>query len=225
MQTRYETEKKDQLIQLQEITLKNKKLILQGSLAGGGLVLASLILIIILYRKKNQAYKHLVYQNLNIAEIKQQVIYNDDLIEDNENGIRETEMFNNSMPDEEQKKLISESLMKLIENKIYTEPSLTINILAEKCDTNRSYLSIVINETFKANFNTFINKLRVDEAIHILSLPGSLITLKELYQKVGFNSYSVFNKAFRKFTGVTPAFFQKTAKEAQNISNSKSIVS
>jgi len=220
IQTKYETEKKDQQIQLQEITLKNKKLILQGSLVAGGLVLASLIIIIILFRKKNQAYKQLVYQNLSISGIKQQLIYNDDLIEDNENGIQETEMFNNSMLDEEQRKLIIECLNKLIENKVYAEPGLTIKKLAEKCDTNRSYLSIVINEIFKANFNTFINKLRIDEAIHILSLPGSLIPLKELYQKLGFNSYSVFNKAFKRFTGVTPAFFQKTAKKAQIISNS-----
>lgn len=213
MQTKYETEKKDQQIQLQEITLKNKNLILKGSLAGGGLVLLSLILIIILYRKKNQAYKHLVYQNLSISGIKQDIIYKDGLIEDNENDIPETEKVNNSMLDEEQKKLIIESLKKSIDNKVYLEPGLTITRLAEKCGTNRSYLSFVINETFKVNFNIYINKLRIDEATHILSLPDNLIPLKELFQTIGFESYSAFNDAFKKFTGVTPAFFQKTAKE------------
>jgi tetratricopeptide (TPR) repeat protein len=225
MQIRYETEKKDQQIQLHEIILKNKNLIIQGSLAGGGLVLVSLVLIIILYRKKNQAYKQLVYQNLIASGLKQLLICNDDLTEDNENGIQEVEMLDNYKLDDELKKQIIECLTKLIENKAFTESGLTLKKLAEKCGTNRTYLSIVINETFKANFNTFINKLRIDEAIRILSLPGSIITLKELYQKLGFNSYSVFNEAFKKFIGVTPAFFLKTLKKAQNILNSKSVES
>jgi len=223
MQTRFETEKKDQQIKLQELTLKNKNLILRISLISGGLLFISFVLIIILFRKKNKAYKQLVYQNLGISEIKQQLIYNNDLIEDNENGIPKTEKFNNSSLDEEQKIRIIECLNKLIENKIYTKQSLTLNGLAEKCGTNRTYLSQVINDTFQTNFNTFINKLRIDEARQILSGINCDIPLKELYQKLGFHSYSVFNEAFNKFIGVTPAFYQKTAKNARNILNIESI--
>jgi len=212
MQTKYETEKKDQQIQLQEITLKNKKLILQGSLAGGGLVLASLILIIILYRKKNQAYKLLVYQNLGFSGFKKQRIIEEDLIDENDHGNLEDEKYTTSKLDEEQKRQIIECLFKLIENKIYTESSLTLNMLAEKCATNRTYLSIVINEKFKENFNTFINRLRIEEAKRILSLAENNIPLKELYQKLGFNSYSTFNDAFKKYIGVTPAYYLKTAR-------------
>lgn len=220
MQTRYETEKKDQLIQLQEITLKNKKLILQGSLAGGVLVFTLLILIIILYRKRNKAYKQLVYQNLGFSGIRKNRIIEEDLIDVIDHGNLEDEKNSTSKLDEEQKKQIIECLLKLIENKIYTESSLTLNILAEKCATNRTYLSIVINEKFKENFNTFINRLRIEEAKRILSLDENNIPLKELYQKLGFNSYSVFNEAFNKFIGVTPAFFQRTVKKNEkNLQN------
>lgn len=218
IQTRYETEKKDQLIQLQEITLKNKNLILHGSLAGGVLVFTLLILIIILYRKKNKAYKQLVYQNLGFSGIRKKRIIEEDLIDVNDHGNLEDEKNSTSKLDEEQKKQIIECLFKLIENKIYTESSLTLNMLAEKCATNRTYLSIVINEKFKENFNTFINRLRIEEAKRILSLVENNIPLKELYQKLGFNSYSVFNEAFNKFIGVTPAFFQRTAiKNGKNL--------
>jgi tetratricopeptide (TPR) repeat protein/AraC-like DNA-binding protein len=219
VQTRYETEKKDQQLLLQEVTLKNKNLVIKASLAGGGVILVSLIIIVILYRKKNQAYKRLVYQNLSIAGFKQPALYSDsdDLIMENENGITEAEKFNYSMIDEVQKKHITECLTKLIEDKIYTESGLTLSKLADRCGTNRTYLSIVINEKFQANFNTFINKLRIDEAGHLLSKANCNIPLKELYQKLGFVSYSTFNEAFKKYIGVTPAFYQKTAREVHSI--------
>jgi YesN/AraC family two-component response regulator len=213
MQTRYESEKKDHLIRLQEVTLKNKNLVLHGSFVVGGLVFTSLIIIVILFRKKNKAYKQLVYQNLGISGIKPQRIFEEDLIIENDIAILEDEKNISSKIDEDQKKQILECLAKLLEAKIYTEPSLTLSSLAEKCDTNRTYLSIVINEKFKENFNTFINRLRIEEAKRILSLAENNIPLKELYQKLGFNSYSTFNVAFKKYIGVTPAYYLKTARE------------
>lgn len=217
VQTRYETEKKDQQLLLQEATLKNKNLVIRASLAGGGIILVSLIIIMILYRKKTQAYKRLVYQNLSIAGFKQPVLYSDDLIIENENGISEVEKFNYSLIDEVQKMHITECLAKLIEDKIYIESGLTLSKLADRCGTNRTYLSIVINERYRTNFNAFINKLRIDEAGHLLSNANSNIPLKELYQKLGFVSYSTFNDAFKKYIGVTPAFYQKTAREVHSI--------
>lgn len=217
---RYETEKKDQQIKLDGIILKNKNIILQYSLAGGSLILIALILIIILYGRKNHAYKLLVYQNLNNSGNTQQKLYGGDLMEANEDGIFDFEKYNLSNLSEEYKELIFESLIKLIENKVYIESGLTINNLAEKCGTNRTYLSIVINEKFHANFNSVINNLRIEEAKRILSVNNNCnIPLKKLYQLLGFKSYSTFNKAFKKCIGVTPAFYQKTVKKLQGISN------
>ncbi len=220
LQIKYDTEKKDQQIKIQAITLKNKNLILQYSLLGGGLAFVALVLIIILYRKKNQAYKLLVYQNLHESVSKQLNIVKVDLRDDNEKGIPDPENHNHTSLDEEHKQLITECLIQLIENKVYLEPELTIKKLAEKCNTNRTYLSIVINEKYNSNFNTFINTLRIEEAKRILSNNhNGNIPLKELYQMLGFNSYSTFNEAFKKCIGVTPAFYLKTVKELQDISN------
>jgi tetratricopeptide (TPR) repeat protein len=215
MQSKYESEKKDQQLQFQRTELKNKNFIIKLSVTGAGIVMAMLVLIVILYRSKDKAYKRLVYQNLvpAIENQKQPVSHSSD--RDRSFEMSDNGKFNISTLDDEHKKQILDCLIKSIESKVFTEPNLSIRMLAERCGTNRSYLSKVINETYNMNYTTYINKLRIDEAICIISDINTSVPLKELYQKLGFNSYSVFNEAFKKFIGVTPAYFQKTAKKMQ----------
>ncbi len=63
------------------------------------------------------------------------------------------------------------------------------------------------------NFNTFINMLRINEAKQMLADKNNDLPLKELYLRLGFNTYSVFNEAFKKHVGVTPAFYLRTIKD------------
>jgi tetratricopeptide (TPR) repeat protein len=215
MQSKYESEKKDQQLQFQRTELKDKNLIIQLSVTGGGIVLAMLVLIGILYRSKDKAYKLLVYQSLvtTIEKHKQPLDFGS--VKDRSFEMSDNGKYNISTLDDEHKKQILECLIKSMESKVFTEPNLSIRMLAERCGTNRTYLSRIINETYRMNYNTYINKLRIDEAICILSNIDTSVPLKELYQKLGFNSYSVFNEAFKKFIGVTPAYFQKVAKKMQ----------
>jgi tetratricopeptide (TPR) repeat protein len=215
MQSKYESVKKDQQLKFQRTELKNKNFIIKVFVAGAAIVLAMLVLIVILYISKDKAYKRLVYQNLVIAIEKQKQPLKDSSVKDSSLEISENGKYNNSALDDEHKKQILECLIKSMESKIFTEPNLSIRMLAERCGTNRSYLSKIINETYRMNYNTYINKLRIDEAVFILSNHDMFVPLKDLFKKLGFNSYSVFNGAFKKFIGVTPAYFQKTAKKIQ----------
>ena len=67
LQVKFEISKKDQQIKLDRTIIKNKNLILCYSLGAGGILLIALIIIIVLYRKRNEAYKKLVYRSLNIV--------------------------------------------------------------------------------------------------------------------------------------------------------------
>lgn len=136
----------------------------------------------------------------------------EDLSEKNETF--DSQNHNHSIPDEELKKRIFDSMVILLENKLYTKPGLSIKDLAEKCSTNRSYLSFVIHESLNYHFNALINELRIYEAERILSDKNNNIPLKELFHKVGFSSYSTFNDAFKKVIGITPAYYIKTVKES-----------
>jgi AraC-like DNA-binding protein len=71
-------------------------------------------------------------------------------------------------------------------------------------------LSMIINRHFGANFYTFINSYRIDEAKRMLKDPAKIdITITEIYLAVGFNSKSVFYTFFKKLEGMTPTKYRQ----------------
>jgi len=215
MRFTYETEEKEQQISIQKSIIKQKDKLIALSVIAGSLIFAALLVIFILYKIKNKAYRLLVYQSLENTSNAQLVKIIDHANEE------DTIENSNSIPelDEELKNRIEISLNKQLDAKVYLEQNLLLKTLAKRCDTNRSYLSQFINERYNTNFNTFINTLRINEAKLILSDRNNDIPLKELYPRLGFNTYSVFNEAFKKHVGVTPNFYLKTVKELFEVSN------
>ena len=212
---KYETAEKEQQIIMQQSTIRQKDKLIVLSFIAGSLIFAALLVIFILYRIRNKAYKLLVYRSLENTGNAQLVKMIDNTDEE------DTMEVCNGIPalDEKLKKRIEISLNKQLDVKVYLEPNFLLKTLAEKCGTNRSYLSQFINERYNTNFNTFINALRINEAKQIISDKNNDIPLKELYLRLGFNTYSVFNEAFKKHVGVTPNFYLKTVKELLDVSN------
>ncbi len=214
-QTKYETKNKEHQISTQQSIISQKDKLIVFVVIAGSLLFAALFVIFILYQIRNKAYKLLVYQNAGNIGKAQLVKTEDNTIEEDS-----IEIKNGSSPlDEELKKQIEISLNKQLNIKVYLESNLILKTLAEKCNTNRSYLSQFINEKYTMNFNTFINELRINEAKLILANKSTQIPLKELYLKLGYHSYSVFNDAFKKHVGVTPAFYLKTINSLFDVSN------
>jgi len=59
--------------------------------------------------------------------------------------------------------------------------------------------------------DSFINEFRINEAMRLLSKPeNKKYTIETISRKVGFNSISAFNSAFKKTSNVTPSFFIKS---------------
>jgi AraC-like DNA-binding protein len=60
------------------------------------------------------------------------------------------------------------------------------------------------------SYNDFINKYRVEEVKVRFSDPENKNkTVLEIMYETGFYSKSVFNTAFKKFTGMTPSEYRK----------------
>jgi AraC-like DNA-binding protein len=96
----------------------------------------------------------------------------------------------------------------------YHNSSLTIHDLADKLSIPVHYLSQVINDRLQQNFYDFVNRYRVDEVKRQLADPSSQkYTLMAVALNAGFNSKSVFNTAFRKYTGVTPSEYRRNISE------------
>ena len=94
--------------------------------------------------------------------------------------------------------------------KPYLNPDLTLRDLAGSMNTNTGFLSSVINNSFKKNFNDYINEYRVKEFENAIKLKENQhLTLIALAYDSGFNSKATFNRAVKKFTGKMPSELTK----------------
>ncbi len=100
---------------------------------------------------------------------------------------------------------LKQSLLYLLDNeKIFLEPELKITELCRELNTNRTYLSNVINNDLQLSFNDLINKYRIEYAITLINKDiDNQSSFQELADASGFGSLSSFNRAFKKITGTT----------------------
>ena len=145
----------------------------------------------ILYRKQLKMYRTLVAQHLATHHEESKPRGKDS------SSANRKEIF-----------LKSEKLMKT--DKLYRQKDLTQEKFASIVGTNRTYLSQAVNEYSGMSFNSWLNMYRITEATTILSNPDNNMTLKQLADFLGYNSVSVFHRAFQKGTGMTPASWKKT---------------
>jgi len=91
-----------------------------------------------------------------------------------------------------------------IENN-FDNPDLSLNLLAEQCNTTTSYLSRLFKDSFGINFIEYLNQYRIDKAKELLESEQSV---KEVAITTGFNSQQNFIRVFKKYTGVTPGQYK-----------------
>jgi ligand-binding sensor domain-containing protein/AraC-like DNA-binding protein len=102
-------------------------------------------------------------------------------------------------------------LKRLMENeKLYREPELSLQGLAEKMGVGHHVVSQVLNEKLNRNFSDYINSYRIEEAKKILQDPQKEEQkITAVAFDVGFNTMVAFYNAFKKYTGMTPSEFKK----------------
>jgi len=120
------------------------------------------------------------------------------------------------MLEDSHQKLLKTKLLALFENeKVYRLSDLRITTISETLQTNRTYISRLINEEFGVNFNEFVNKYRVAEAEALLqSEDHAFYTLEYIAEISGFGSTNSFTRAFKDCKGVTPGTFRNNLKKA-----------
>jgi len=94
---------------------------------------------------------------------------------------------------------------RLVHEKKYRDPEYTARQLAIDLDTNVRYISAVIRVHHHTNYSSFVNRLRVEEAMMLLSDPRySELNVEYIGKMVGFAHRQSFHSAFLKFVGITP---------------------
>jgi len=68
----------------------------------------------------------------------------------------------------------------------------------------------VINSLQGQNFYDFVNQYRVEEVKQLMNSPkATQMTLLGLGMEAGFKSKASFNRAFKKFTKMTPSEYKQ----------------
>lgn len=91
----------------------------------------------------------------------------------------------------------------MIDEQLFLQPSLTLQDVAERLHSNKTYISKLVNNTYNQGFPELINTLRVDYAEQYI-LKHRDAKQESIAQACGFLSASSFNSIFKKITGMTP---------------------
>ena len=94
------------------------------------------------------------------------------------------------------------------EKQIYRDDQLRLPQLADELLITTHQLSRILNESYGQNFNSYINKFRVEEAKKILLAEPDKSILSIAYE-VGFYSKTTFNTTFARVAECTPAEYRK----------------
>lgn len=91
----------------------------------------------------------------------------------------------------------------LVEERIFLQPQLTLDVVAERLHTNKTYVSRMVNDHYKVSFPELVSTLRVDFAEEYI-LRHRDARQEEVAAACGFVSASSFNNTFKKVTGMPP---------------------
>lgn len=123
----------------------------------------------------------------------------------------EERKYSSSNLKEEQRSELAEKIERLMETeRVYCEPDFSLDMLAERVESNTKYVSQTINAAFGKNFSSYVNDYRVRLAAERLAEDEfSNYTVAAVGESVGFKSQSSFTSVFRKATGLSPSIFRK----------------
>jgi len=206
LQRLYEMEKTDE--QITELTLEQQvkartilyqKIILIFAVVVLFLLGFGFIYIYLQKRELGKAYKVLFEKNIEIVSLQ--------------DNSTQTNLSKNKTQIDDNDKLLKRILNIFEDNNTICNEKFTIDTLAELVESNRTYVSQIINQKLHKNFCSLLNSYRIREIQRMLSEPDSLkLTLDYIALQAGFSSYPAFWKAFKECTGVTPTFYIQSLK-------------
>lgn len=98
----------------------------------------------------------------------------------------------------------------MLDNSVWSNPDLTLVMLASIIGTNRTTLSNTIRDMGHDNFHAFLNQYRIREFVKIIET-NDIESIQAVFYDVGFRSRTTAIKYFRNEMGTTPSeYLQKT---------------
>ncbi len=107
---------------------------------------------------------------------------------------------------EEQKSLALQLDATMKSDKCYLDPDLNLSRFSEIVSLHPNKVSAIINTVLEQSFRDYVNAYRVEEFKYLAQdYDLKSRTILSLAHDSGFNSKASFNRAFKKFSDITPA--------------------
>lgn len=95
-----------------------------------------------------------------------------------------------------------------VKDKKYLGHEVGIEILGRDLGINRTYISNYINDTYNCNFNTWLHRMRVEDAKRIITEKPEL-SMEQVAIMTGYNDQAHFSKQFKYVMGISPMKWKK----------------
>jgi AraC-like DNA-binding protein len=207
MSAKYDLREKE--MKIKEEAQKNKTYRLQLKYLGiiSLIIIILLIVLVVMSRLKNSAYKKLVEQNLKALRKEKQV-------EQCLRNLTEKDIMNRVGATDRHAELALRLEKFMAEEKPYLWSDVGLEEFCKKLNTNRTYLSNLINDKFNMGFYDFLFEYRVKSALEYLSNDQySHLSVEGIGEMTGFKSSSTFYKRFKNAVGLTPHQFRERVQK------------
>ena len=97
-------------------------------------------------------------------------------------------------------------------NKHYTEP-LSLDLLSTELNVGKYHISHIFSKKLKISFPDYVNGLRINDAIGKLAADTDR-SITDIAYDCGFSSTRTFNRAFVKYTGISPREYREQNRYA-----------
>ena len=125
------------------------------------------------------------------------------------------------LQDDHLKELISKLETFMQSEKIFTEPDVNLDHVAQKMDVPKHYISQALSLQLDKTFPEYINQHRVEYACQMLGSFSGKNNIKTVMYASGFNNRASFNNNFKKIKGMTATEYLKSIKADSNMDNRK----
>lgn len=192
----------------------NTNFMLRYILFGFAILIAGLAIVLVYQMKENKKNKQKISDYLEqLNKDKKSKVVSADL--NKEAVVEESSAIPQTKEIDEKTSRILDKLEDFEDGDLFVDSKMSLAFLASYLETNTITLSKIINTYKEMNFNDYINGLRVRYIIERIKNEPKFEQYKISYlaEVSGFSSHSIFSKAFKKSTGVTPSQFLDYLKE------------
>jgi len=150
-------------------------------------------------RKKEKMHFNQIINDLKQKTEKKDILKSLSSLQENDKEL---------LPAETERKILRK-LEGFEESTKYLEKGFTLSGLAVELETNTKYLSHIIKKHKQCDFNTYMNKLKINYIINKFHDEPVYSNYKISYLAdiCGFSSHSKFTNIFKNITGVSPTVF------------------